>query len=72
MNWILNPNARVMLNYSMTQFDTSFYPVDVGTVTSSSKVGDKSNALMLRTQFGIAQPLAWRIVDMAMDLAGPV
>lgn len=26
----------------------------------------------LRRQFGIAQPLAWRIVDMALDLAGPV
>ena len=26
----------------------------------------------LRRQFGIAQPLAWRIVDMASDLAGPV
>jgi phosphate-selective porin OprO/OprP len=51
LNWILNPNARVMLNYSMTKFDTSFYPVDSGTVTSSTTKGNKSDALMLRTQF---------------------
>jgi phosphate-selective porin OprO/OprP len=51
LNWILNPNARVMLNYSMTKFDNSFYPVDAGTVTSSTKTGNKSDALMLRTQF---------------------
>ena len=26
----------------------------------------------LRQHFGIQQPLAWKIVDMALDLAGPV
>ena len=51
VNWLLNPNARIMLNYAMTRFDQGFYPVDVGTVNSNSKIGNKSNALMLRTQF---------------------
>lgn len=51
VNWLLNPNARIMLNYSMTKFNSSFYPVDVGTGSSQSKAGNKSNALMLRTQF---------------------
>ncbi len=28
--------------------------------------------VLMRQRFGIAQPLAWRIVDKANDMAGPV
>jgi len=51
VNWILNPNARVMLNYSHTEFDTSFYPIDTGTVNSNTKATNKSDVISLRTQF---------------------
>ena len=51
VNWILNPNARVMLNYSHTQFDTSFYPIDNGTPSSRVKAADHSDMISLRTQF---------------------
>ncbi len=45
LNWIMNPNARVMLNYSDTQFDTAFTPVDT---TGSTISGEKT--ISLRTQ----------------------
>ena len=51
VNWILNTNARVMLNYSHTEFDNSFYPIDTGTVNSNTKATNKSDAISLRTQF---------------------
>lgn len=52
LNWILNPNARVMLNYAMTNFDYAFTPVDIGTAAPQAAVrGSKSHAVMLRTQF---------------------
>ena len=51
VNWILNPNSRVMLNYSHTQFDTSFYPIDTGTASSRVKAADHSDMISLRTQF---------------------
>jgi phosphate-selective porin OprO/OprP len=51
VNWILNPNARVMMNYSHTQFDTSFYPIDTGTASSRVKAADHSDMISLRTQF---------------------
>ena len=62
IKWILNPNTRVLLNYSYTKFDTPFNPVDVNTTTTvgalgsngtSTTAGDISNEklLMLRTQF---------------------
>jgi phosphate-selective porin len=45
LNWILNNNARAMLNYSETKFDTSFTPID----TSGNKI-DKERTISLRTQ----------------------
>lgn len=51
VNWILNPNARVMLNYSHTDFGNSFYPIDTGTVNSNTKATSRSDVISLRTQF---------------------
>lgn len=52
VTWIMNPNARIMLNYSMTKFGSGFKPVDVGTTGSSpSLTGDKENVLSIRSQF---------------------
>lgn len=45
LNWVMNNNARVMLNYSDTKFDTSFTPID----TSGNKI-DKERTISLRTQ----------------------
>ena len=46
LKWVLNPNMRMMLNYTHTKYDTAFAPIDV----SSGKVNDKEDLLMLRTQ----------------------
>lgn len=46
MNWLLNPNARVMLNYSLTKFDTPVTPLDV----AGASAGDKEQMISLRTQ----------------------
>ncbi len=47
LKWVLNPNMRMMLNYSRTKYDTAFIPIDV----ASGVVNDKEDLLMLRTQF---------------------
>jgi phosphate-selective porin OprO and OprP len=46
VKWQLNPNMRVLANYSHTKFDNAFVPVDIasGTIT-------KEDILMVRTQF---------------------
>jgi len=46
IKWQLNPNMRVLANYSHTKFDYAFTPVDIasGTIT-------KEDILMVRTQF---------------------
>ena len=51
VNWILNPNARIMFNYAMSSFDYSFTPVDIGTGSAAAQRGDKSRAFMIRSQF---------------------
>lgn len=51
LNWILNPNARVMFNYAVSKFDYAFTPVDIGTVSSPAKRGDSSHAFMMRAQY---------------------
>lgn len=51
VNWLLNPNARIMFNYSRTSFDRSFLPVDIGTLRSNSKVGQGLDVFSVRTQF---------------------
>ena len=45
LNWFLNNNARVMLNYSETKFETAFTPVD----TSGSTINSE-RTISLRTQ----------------------
>jgi phosphate-selective porin OprO/OprP len=47
LNWILNPNARVMMNYSISQFKSTFAPVDISGVTQ----GNTERIFSLRTQF---------------------
>lgn len=51
LNWILNPNARIMFNYATTKFDYAFTPVDIGTSLSAAKRGDQSHAFMMRAQY---------------------
>ena len=57
IKWIWNPNILFKLNYTHTDFDNAFYPVDVGskvagvrTTTNLTKV-DSEDLLMLRGQF---------------------
>ena len=53
IKWILNPNMRVLLNYSHTKFDNAFRPIDVraqaGNNASVATV-DSEDLIMLRTQ----------------------
>jgi phosphate-selective porin OprO/OprP len=51
LNWILNPNARIMFNYAQSQFDYSFLPVDIGTPVNPAQRGNDSRAFMVRSQF---------------------
>jgi len=46
VKWQLNPNMRVLANYSRTKFDNAFIPVDISSGTLS-----KEDILMVRTQF---------------------
>jgi phosphate-selective porin OprO/OprP len=46
LKWTLNPNMRMMLNYSRTKYDTAFAPLDV----VGGVVNDKEEMVMLRTQ----------------------
>ncbi len=46
LKWQLNPNMRMLLNYSRTKYDDAFIPVDV----ENGKLNDKEDILMLRTQ----------------------
>ena len=46
LNWIMNNNARVMLNYAETAFDTKVEALDGGT----GKLMDKERVISLRTQ----------------------
>ena len=43
VKWILNPNARIVLNYTHTAFDT---PIKI-----NGKIDDTENAGVLRAQF---------------------
>jgi phosphate-selective porin OprO/OprP len=46
LTWFLNPNARIMLNYSQTIFDRAFQAVDVNTGATD----DQEKVIALRTQ----------------------
>ena len=53
LTWFLNPNARVMLNYSVSKFDTAFRAVDVQgpTAHSADVLGNTEKIVSLRSQF---------------------
>lgn len=46
LNWLLNPNARVMLNYSLTKFNVAVTPLDVTGATA----GKDEHVISLRSQ----------------------
>ncbi len=46
LNWLINPNARVMLNYSETKFNSAVTPLDV----SGASSGKSEKVISLRTQ----------------------
>jgi phosphate-selective porin OprO/OprP len=47
IKWILNPNARVLLNYSRTSFGNGWEHFDI----QDSKLMNKEDILMVRTQY---------------------
>jgi len=51
LNWLMNPNARIMFNLARSSFDTNFTPVDIGSTGNSAQRGDASYAAMIRSQF---------------------
>jgi len=54
LNWILNPNARIMFNYAETKFGHSVVLLDTNTTTSGAQVGgatDKERVISVRSQF---------------------
>lgn len=51
IKWTINPDVRVMLNYTHTKFDYAFSPIDVTLVGASTTARiDHSDTLMMRTQ----------------------
>ena len=49
VKWQLNPNMRVLANYSHTKFDNAFNPVDLA--STAGQTITKEDILMVRTQF---------------------
>jgi phosphate-selective porin OprO/OprP len=49
IKWILNPNMRVMMNYTYTKFDYAFTPIDIAGGTRNSI--DDEKIVAVRTQF---------------------
>ena len=51
IKWIVNPDVRVMLNYTHTKFDNAFSAIDVtNAATGATAPSDKVDTVMLRTQ----------------------
>jgi phosphate-selective porin OprO/OprP len=57
VKWIMNPNMMIKANYTFTDFDTAFYPVDIGTkggsgrsATNLEKISHE-NLFMVRGQY---------------------
>jgi phosphate-selective porin len=56
VKWVWNPNLLFKANYTYTDFDKAFAPIDIGTKTSlrtggNMKMLDHENLLMIRGQF---------------------
>ncbi|MDP5117358.1 MAG: OprO/OprP family phosphate-selective porin [Burkholderiaceae bacterium] len=54
LNWILNPNARVMFNYAETKFGHNIVMLDTNSSTSGAYTGgatDKERVISVRSQF---------------------
>jgi len=49
IKWFLNPNTRVLLNYTYTKFDHAFTPIDISGGTRN--VIDDEKIMAVRTQF---------------------
>jgi len=56
IKWVLNPNFLIKANYTYTDFDNAFAPIDVGTKggarsTANMKLIDHEDLLMIRGQY---------------------
>ena len=50
LNWILNPNTRVMFNYAKTKFNTPVTPIDVALQPGQTNTGTEEKIFSIRTQ----------------------
>lgn len=50
VNWILNPNARIMLNYDRTKFKSPVTPVDVALLPGQTNTASEEKMISLRGQ----------------------
>jgi phosphate-selective porin OprO/OprP len=50
LNWILNPNARIMLNYDKTKFNTPVTPVDVTLLPGQTNTASDEKMISVRGQ----------------------
>ncbi len=51
LNWILNPNARIMFNYSTTKFERPVYYLSTINRTATPEYTNKENVFSVRSQF---------------------
>ena len=60
VKWVMNPNMMFKVNYTYTDYDTAFYPIDIGakgvrvvgiTPSSDLKKIDHEDLLMIRGQY---------------------
>jgi phosphate-selective porin OprO/OprP len=50
LNWILNPNTRIMLNYDRTRFNSPVTPVDVSLLPGQTNTANDERMLSIRGQ----------------------
>lgn len=50
LNWVLNPNARIMLNYDRTKFNSPVTPVDVTLLPGQTNTANEEKVLSIRGQ----------------------
>jgi phosphate-selective porin OprO/OprP len=57
VKWVMNPNMMIKANYTFTDYDTPFYPIDIGTkggsgrsATNLEKISHE-NLFMIRGQY---------------------